>query len=163
MSTARRLSSLEIAGVDGDALPAKDIHHPVECVGRHPLEHRFTRPRPALGVDDISTFLLPAVDQQGNDLGRILKVCVDDDYGVAAAVIQPGRHGDFLAEIPAEVDEANRRVVFPQRVQQIHRSIAAAVVDVDDFARIAQPRPYGGKAPVELEHDVGFVIDQHDD
>ena len=64
----------------------------------------------------------------------MLKVCVDYDDDIPARVVEAGRERYFLAEIPAEIDDANCRIRRLQRAQQLESDVAAAVIHEDDLA-----------------------------
>ena len=64
----------------------------------------------------------------------MLKVCVDYDDDIPARVVEAGRERYFLAEIPAEIDDANCRIRRLQRAQQLEGIIAAAVIHENDLA-----------------------------
>jgi hypothetical protein len=83
--------------------------HTVKHRGCALLEQRIAGPVGPLCEDHIVS-LAPLVDQQWNDFGRVLQVNVNRDRGVSLAIVQPGGHGGFLAEIARQVDDPDAPV-----------------------------------------------------
>ena len=77
--------------------------------------------------------LQPPVDHERYCVDGMLEVSVDYHDGVSGAVVHAGEHGGLLAEIAREVDDADARVVSAQLVEQVECTVAAAVVDKQEF------------------------------
>ncbi len=77
--------------------------------------------------------LTPAADKLWNQFGRVLQVAVHDDDGLAAGMLQSGRHRCLMTEITAQSDNHSLLVLFMEIVQQVGGRVAAAVVDEQDL------------------------------
>ena len=61
----------------------------------------------------------------------MLQVGIHDDDRVAPGMVEPGRDGDLLAEIAAEGDRADPRLVTADLADPLQGIVPAAVVDED--------------------------------
>jgi hypothetical protein len=151
----------KVAGVLGNVHAAERLDQTVEQVGRGALDPRFAVARAALGIHHVVPGT-PQLHHARYQLGRVLQVGVDDDHGIARSQVEPGRHGGFLAEIAAQVDERNARIASAQRPDQRQRPVAAAIVDVDDFRAHVDQLEHQAQALVESFQHGFFVVRRHD-
>ena len=91
----------------------------------------------ALGVDDVEA-LAPALDELGDQLGRVLEVAVDHDDGVAARRLQPGDRRHRLAEAPREAQHLDARVALAQRQDQLLGAVGRGIDAEDQLPRSSE-------------------------
>jgi hypothetical protein len=115
------------------------------CVALHPAFR-------ALGhdaVDDVVPFA-PARSELREQLGRMLKVTVHHDNGVAASELDPGGDGQLMSEVPGEVNDLDARIAAMQLEHQRVAHVGAAVVHEDHFDLAVQLRKHLLEATVQL-------------
>lgn len=151
----------KIAGVGGDVDVTHLPHQAIEAVGRGFLQEGFALPGPPGRVDDIET-LLPLVNQGGDQFRRILQIGVDDDDGVAARDIQSRGQCGFLAEIPAQFDDADFLIGAPYCPEHIEGPIPASIVHVDNFRRIGKGSQDGAETRMEQGQDLLLIENGND-
>ena len=76
----------------------------------------------ALAVD-VFIALPPQFDETRDRLGRVLQIGVDDHRSLAAAMFEPRRNRDLLAEIAAERDGAKARISGVEGADRVHRAV----------------------------------------
>jgi hypothetical protein len=67
------------------------------------------------------------------DFGRVLQIGIHHHDGVALREVQAGGNGCLMAKIPAETDDFNALVRQASQVDDLERSVCAAVVYKNDF------------------------------
>ncbi len=86
--------------------------------------------------------LFPFLNQLQDHFRRVLQVRVDNDSGIAERVIQTGRHGNLVAEVPREIDAAHTRIFFRKPVHDFCGLVRRTVIDEDEFPGFAGPIHY---------------------
>ena len=76
----------------------------------------------------------------------MLQVAVNDGAAVAPGLFQPGEHGRFLAEVPAEVYAHHMAVVFGGALYHLPGGVLGAVVHEKQFIVDTSAFKDGGKA-----------------
>ncbi|MNK78084.1 hypothetical protein D3C87_977030 [compost metagenome] len=114
------------AGV-GDA-----IEHMVENRRAVAPEVAVGGPVATFGEDHVGT-LLPLLDQQRNDVDRVLQVDIHGNHGIAAGVLQAGKQCRFLAEVAREIDQHDLIIRLRQCRSLFGRAVGAAIVDEHDL------------------------------
>src|SRR5215468_1501805 len=141
-------------------------HPDDQGVGEPRRDH--AQPAPFLSVDASPGDGLEVVGTQRGeqtwDIRRIvLSVAVECDDHVAAGLMQPSAQSRRLAEVAVQIDHAQRRDGFAQRLQALMRGIAASVVDEEDFRRLAEALYDGVDLPHQRRDVVLLVEHRHDD
>lgn len=73
--------------------------------------------------------LAPTLDHLQNDFGRILQIGIDRHHNLPVGDLQSRRQRRLFAEVTAQIDDAQPRVV-PLTIQQpLKCGISAAVID----------------------------------
>ena len=103
-------------------------------------------------ADDVVAFV--ELGEQRGDFGRVvLQVAVDRDDALAFGGVEAGAERGRLAEIAAEADAENPRIVGGQLADRLPGAVVRAVVDDDDLQLVTVP--LGGL--VELAHQLRQV------
>src|SRR5271166_1914956 len=92
-------------------------------------------------VHDVSVLLAPPLDEFGDQLRRMLKVCVNHHDDIAARIVEAGSERYLFAEISTEIHDSDRRIVGPECAQQPESIIGAAVIHENDLARQRKSLP----------------------
>lgn len=84
----------------------------------------------AVLLDALDDFvpLLPEAIHLEDRFRRMLQVAVHDHAAVAVGFFQPGEHGGLLAEVAAEMDAENVRILLRQCADDVPALVARAVV-----------------------------------
>ncbi len=152
----------EVPGLHRDDDVGERLDDAVEQPRGEELEPRLAFAFGAHGVDHLVAFA-PLGDQIGDDLRRVLQVGVDDDDGVAARVIHPGGDRNLVAEVPRKVEDDDvLRVLRVERVHQLRRLVAAAVVDEHQLPGFAQARHHIADALIEFFDELFFIVNRRD-
>ena len=133
----------------------------VEEVRGTQLEARLSVARLADAVHHVDVFSPQLGEHLGNELGRILQIGVDHTHVFTERRVEPGGHGGLVAEVAREMDHVRPGMRGRDRVHQLGRRVARAVVDedhvqVDRFT--VQLLAYGAEPPDELVEARGFVV-----
>ena len=113
--------------------------------------------------DDVGRRLLEPIDH-GADVARIvLQVAVHRDDVAPARVREAGGEGGGLAEVAAELDDAQAVVRRLQPGQPRERLVRAAVVDGHDLVGAPAGLERGRQLAVELVHVGRLVLHRDDD
>lgn len=118
--------------------------------------------RLALSEDDLAA-LLPGVDHVRDHFGRVLKIAVDKDDAIAARVVDAGGDGGLVAEVSGEIENFDAWIFSVNLPKHFERAVAAAVVDANQFPRIADGIQGGGHPLAKLGKIVFLVEDGDDD
>src|SRR6185369_3648640 len=112
--------------------------------------------------DEVAALFEPG--DQARDVARIvLAVRVERDDDVTGRPFEPGSNRRRLAEVAPEAYDAHVRVLVADATQRLERSVARAVVDVDDLVAAAEIRKRGGQLRMQRHEVVDLVVDrQHD-
>ena len=84
------------------------------------------------------------------------------DHGPAPGVVEPGRQGGLMAEVPRQANRLHLRRLRRQRAGLPEGSIRASVVDEDELAGLPERVHHSEGAPRELVDDALFVEYRHD-
>jgi hypothetical protein len=142
---------------------AETPHQTIESAGGGLLQPGLAGPAATLGEGYVDS-ILPGRDELRDDFGRVLQIHVDHHDGARAArMIEPRGHGRFLAEVAAEADDADLRVLRPQAFQYGEAAILRAVVDVDGLPGHADPGHDRGQPGMEQGNNRFFIEDRNDD
>ena len=128
----------EVAAVERDVQVADRVPEPVEAGVAQPLEETFL-PMAANPVDDVIP-LLPDADELRDHLGRVLQVAVHQHDGLAARVIDPGRDGGLVAEVPAQVQD-DQAIVVARPARRSDRRSRRSCRRRPGRSRTRRPRP----------------------
>ena len=91
-------------------LAADALHHTIKCCCGGFFQPSLTGAGIALGIGDIKA-LAPGGDEVRDHLGRVLQIGINHHHRFRpAGVVEPGGERDFLAEIPAEIENGNARI-----------------------------------------------------
>src|SRR6266403_4909737 len=147
----------------GDRRVGDRAQEPVEGRRGPPLEARLIR-RDPLGEHDLIAGLVQGhhVDDQ---LGRMLPVAVEGDDGVASRSVEPRGEGGLMAEVAAQLEDGDVRVVGGQLRELGTGVVHGAVVDVVDADVVLPPqrRQHVHQPAMELGHDLFLVVERDDD
>ncbi len=147
----------EVADVSGDFDRRQPVHHLVEQARRSELEPVLALARRAAGVDDLKP-LGPFLDELVDNLGRILKVGVHQNDGVALRLVEARRHRQLLTEIARQSDEPVARVGFRPRLENDRAAIRAAVVDENNLGGAIQIGKHPVK-PMKQQRQDGLLVE----
>ena len=87
------------------------------------------------GIDDVVAIIEPARDQRLDQARRMLAVAVHEQHGAEAGMIEAGEQGRLLAEIARQRDDLDvERIGRQSELAIVAGRVAAAVIDIDDFA-----------------------------
>ncbi|MNN32419.1 hypothetical protein D3C81_1461410 [compost metagenome] len=75
----------------------------------------------------------PTLDHLHNDLGRVLQISVDRHHDLPVRDLQTGGQRCFFAEVAAQIDDTQTRIVPLMFKQALKRGIGTAVVDEHQF------------------------------
>jgi hypothetical protein len=117
--------------------------------------------RHPLAVDDRGA-ALPAVDETGDQGGRVLQIGVHQDDGVAGCISEAGRERDFLAEIAAERNCPEATVFRVKGAQSVKRAIGGAVIDEKDVPIDIDAGKHGAQA-LDQRIEAGFLVEHRND
>jgi hypothetical protein len=98
----------------------------------------------------------------GDDLGRILKVGVDQDNGVTFGVVEAGGNRDLVAEIARQADNAGVFARVLDVLEQGRCRVLASVVHIDDLERHSHAGQNGHETFVRMGDDFLLVIAGYD-
>ena len=98
---------------------------------------RRVLPRAAPSRAHVETFAEPR-EQQRNVFRIVLQVRIHRNDDLARCEIEARLHGRGLSEVAAEVNDLEARMLRCHFVEQCGTAVGAAVVDEDDFPRLAQ-------------------------
>ena len=107
---ALAVDEAEIACAFGQGDFAEAGEEPVEQMGEAALDPGLVGAVRALAVDH-EIAVPPALHEGLDHLRRMLQVGIHDHHRIAPGMVEPGRDGDLLAEIAAEGDRADPRLV----------------------------------------------------
>ena len=113
-------------------------------------------------VDDVIA-LFELDEHRGNLFGLVLEIGIHHHDHLAADGIHPRGHGNVVAEIPRELQDADPRIGRVEVPQHGKGAVAAAVVDEDQLVGPSQFVQHGGEAAVQLANDAGLVVNGEDD
>ena len=99
----------EIAGAVGQLGAAQGFEGPVEHPRSHPDDGCVRGAVATLAIDNVVA-RVPAGNEIGDHLGRVLQITVHDDHTVAAGMLETGGYRDLLAEVAAEGNRLIARV-----------------------------------------------------
>ena len=116
----------------------------------------------ALGENILVSFA-PFCNEFSDRLGRVLQVGVHDDCCAPCRLIEPGRNGDFLAEIAAERDRGDATIGQMHCTQELDRLVGRAIVNEDDFETSRRSFQNGYEALQKRPDIFGFVQDRNND
>ena len=161
-------------GIDGFSVQKFKIAHVCGNVQPRGLFQQFHKQRTgrffekgfalalfAFAVHDFVAFF-PFIDHEKDGFGRVLQVDVDVDDGFPLGFGKAAMNGCLLTEIAAEVNKPHAVVFFADGGDEFFRTVAAAVVDVNNLKRFAGLFHHGGHRPVEF-FDAFFLVEHGDD
>ena len=117
---------------------AMRVDHPVADGGDDALGERLARARPPLRVHDVVA-LAPALDELGDQLGRVLQIAVDHDHRIAARGLEAGDRRHRLAEPAREAQHLHARVLVAQLEDQLLGAVRAGIDAEDQLPLQADP------------------------
>jgi len=94
--------------------------------------HRFPFSFLSPGVDDIVTFLV-SLHQSRYHFGRVLKVGIHHDHGVATRMIEARGDGRLVAEVPRKPHDLYPGVLCVKPAHDIEGPVLAVIVDEHDL------------------------------
>jgi hypothetical protein len=151
----------EVARVGRNLHATRALDEPIEQECRRLFEPRLAIALGALPVNHVVPGL-PFGHQARNQFRRILQVCIDDDHGIACGMVEAGGHRHFLAEVAAEIGDADALVCVVQSQQHTQRVVGAAIVYVQDVRGEIEPLQHAPEAVLELlEH--GRLVEYRND
>ena len=156
-----RVEKAEIPGALRQAGFSDRAKELVEPLRQQPPQRTIDAVIDALGKDIFVAFP-PTRDKHLDQFRRMLQIGIHDDGRGTPRMIETGRYGDLLAEIPAQRQGANARVRGMSGAQPLERIVGRSVVDKDDLE--------GGRATLQHRHqplqqslDIpGFIADRRD-
>ena len=151
----------EVSGVGWDVDLGHAAEDSVEEERGGAFEPAFPASVSSLGVDDVVS-LVGFGDHVGDQFGRVLEIGVDDDRFLAAAVFETREDGELMAEVSAEAQNLDARVVVGELGEDFCAVVAAAVVDEDDFTA-GQRIEHVAEALMEFAETFLLVVDGNDD
>src|SRR5690606_6678503 len=77
--------------------------------------------------------LLPLLQQLGNDGSRMLQIGVHGDHDLALRRSEAGEQRGLLAEVAAEPDALDPRVLGREPSDDLEGAISTAIIDDDDL------------------------------
>jgi hypothetical protein len=105
----------------------------------------------------------PSIDHGGNQFGRILQVCVEDNDGVAPRKDQAGRDGDLMTEISGQARVAHAGIALLQIAHHFQRIVVASIIHQHDFALSVEAVHNLRQAPIGLQEGLLFIEDGEDE
>lgn len=153
----------EVAGVGRDAIFAELVDEAVE-------EGASGADRPAFfagdadAVDDVGA-LLPVVEKDRDELGRVLEVAVELDGGVAAGTEVSGEDGALESEVAGEAEGADAGVAGGELGEDLEGCVFGVVVGEDELEgeAVAELVGDGDDGGVEVADRELLVVDGNDD
>jgi hypothetical protein len=119
------------------------------------------------GVDDVVALVEPIAHELVDQCRRMLPIAVHEQDGAQAGVVEAGEQRRLLAEIAGQRKHLNVEVVGRKFARNGKRSVAAAVVDIDDLGRQPAGRLEGAGGLDEARvqgGEIGRLVEQrHDD
>ena len=114
-------------------------------------------------VNDVVT-VAPPPNHFRNQLGRILKIGIDDHYRGALRVFEPGSDSDLVSKISRKSNHAGVLIALMQIAQECRRSVDAAIIDIDDFVLDVGQRLEGrAQSTMRRFEDSLFIVTGRDD
>src|SRR5439155_26251700 len=84
--------------------------------------------------------LFPVIEERWDQDGWMLKVRVERDDDIARRVFEASCQSRLMADVSTQCQIADARVGRGQRVQDLQRAVARAVVDVEDLNVVVGPQ-----------------------
>ena len=100
--------------------------------------------------------------QFGNLVGRVLQVGVHRNHHAALRRAETAEQGGRLAIVAAELDAMHAGVLLCQSLDDLPRSIGAAVVHKNDFVGKAVRLHHAHNPIVKFRQALGLVVERHD-
>ena len=152
---------LEPAVVVVEPAAGQAADHPVEDpAGEHLVPRIVTGLLPA--ADHVGPLVEPA--QEAGDLGRVvLEVGVEREDPVAPRCLESRRQRGRLAEVAAEPDRADPRILRGEFRQLAPRTVPAAIVHEDELERAQVTRGGNGRELGVKRRQAPFLVVDGDD
>jgi hypothetical protein len=143
MSLSERLKGIncspihqsKIAGVSRYFEARNLFEDSVKCKREKLLRSRLALPTPPLSVYDIVPFVPPR-EHLGNELGRILKIGIEDHHYFALGLIQSTRDGELMTEVTREADSLDEALFLRVLTDEWPRVVFASVIDEYHLERV---------------------------
>ena len=137
-------------------------HQPVGDFRRHSARPQIVHPLLPPAADDVVPFV-ELGEQLRNLFRRVLQVAVHRHDHRALSRVEAGGQRGRLPVVPGERDQHDAFIANRECFHRLPRTIAAAIVHVDDFCLGAEQQEHGVEAAVELGDRRHLVEQRHDD
>ena len=151
----------EIAGGGGHVDLGQPAQHAVEPARGQILEAALALPLLHDCVDDLVA-RLPARDELGDDLRRMLEVSVHRHHGLAAREVEARSQRDLMPEPAREAGDLEARVPRVELDGEAVGAVGRAVVDEHDLPGSLQAVEDGGEPRGERGQDLLLVPERDD-
>ncbi|MNE59176.1 hypothetical protein D3C80_1542550 [compost metagenome] len=88
-----------------------------------------------LGVDNLIA-LFPLCNHLQDNLRRVLKIGINNNYRLPFSIVHPGGNRDLMAEIAGEVNQLDIRVTAADPAYNLSCAVTAAIIDEDQLVGI---------------------------
>jgi len=122
----------EVAGVRRNVNARELANQTVEAECRKALEERFAFALVSLGVNDLIAFA-PFFKHFVDEAWRVLQVAIDDDDGIACAMVEACAKGCLMAKVTAEIDDFIVRVTREKAFHDLAGAILGTVIYENEF------------------------------